>query len=66
MTWKFLTLAMRGALVGAALAAMAPQGASVIAEGCRCSDFGSGYYSCTDDHMGCEAGGSETCVVTCD
>ena len=64
MTW-ILKLGIRGALVGAALAAMAPQEA-VIAEGCICSDFGSGSYSCSADHMSCEAGGSETCVIICE
>ena len=63
---ELLKSGVRGALVGVALAAMAPQGEDVTAEGCRCSDFGTGYYSCSGDHMSCDAGGSEACIVVCD
>lgn len=59
---KILWLAFRGALVGMALAMLAPAG-SVNADGdCICAEAGEGNYACASRE--CIPGGA-TCVLMC-
>ncbi len=66
LMWRLLLVGIRGAVLGAVLAAaMGPQDALTAEEGCRCSDSGKGDYRCNDaTHSDCLAG-SETCSVDC-
>ncbi|MBY0493042.1 MAG: hypothetical protein K2Y23_02390 [Cyanobacteria bacterium] len=60
-----LSLAVRGAVLGALLAAVAPESRiSAGEEGCKCDDSGSGGYSCSYDQTAC-LGGAERCRLEC-